>query len=309
MSQISMRELLEAGVHFGHRTRYWNPKMEPYIFGHRNNIHIINLEETLPLLKEAYNYVSRLTGNGGKVMFVGTKRAAREAIGTQARRCGMPYVSHRWLGGMLTNFKTVKNSIQRLHDLEKMIEDGSIKKVSKKEGLQLTRERDKLERSIGGIKEMTSLPDALFIIDVGFENIALDEARKLGIPVIAVVDTNCSPDNVDVVIPGNDDAIRAVRIYSETIADAVIAGRGIVAEPAKDESGDYVEVTEEPAKPAAPKAAAKKPEAEKTTTQNTVFQESEKEAEPAATASLADVAASDATESEASEAAAESEDK
>lgn len=306
MSQVSMRELLEAGVHFGHRTRYWNPKMAPYIFGHRNNIHIINLEETLPLLREAHNYVSRLAGNGGKVMFVGTKRAAREAIGTQARRCGMPYVNHRWLGGMLTNFKTVKNSIQRLHDLEKMIEDGSIKKVSKKEGLQLTRERDKLDRSIGGIKEMTSLPDALFIIDVGFENIAVDEARKLGIPVIAVVDTNCAPDNVDVVIPGNDDAIRAVRIYSETIADAVIAGRGMVAEPAAKDDGDFVEVDEKmapaSAKPkAASKPAAKAPAAEDKAANNSVLQESERKAEPAATASLADVAESDATESESTE--------
>lgn len=323
MSQISMRELLEAGVHFGHRTRYWNPKMAPYIFGHRNNIHIINLEETLPLLKEAHSYVSRLASNGGRVIFVGTKRAAREAVQTQAMRCGMPYVSHRWLGGMLTNFKTVKNSIQRLHDLEKMIEDGSIKKVSKKEGLQLTRERDKLERSIGGIKDMTSLPDALFVIDVGFENIAVDEARKLGIPVIAVVDTNCSPDNVDVVIPGNDDAIRSVRIYCETIADAVIAGRGVVVDEIKAKDGDYVEVTDAPeaavAKPAAekPKPAADKPapttekaEPAKEVTQNTVLQESESEVEPAATASLADVAAaSPADSAEAKPAAADAQDK
>ena len=228
MSQISMRQLLEAGVHFGHRTRYWNPKMAPYIFGHRNKIHIINLEETLPLFKDAYNYISRLSANGGNVMFVGTKRAAREAVGKQAQRCGMPFVNHRWLGGMLTNFKTVKNSIQRLHDLEQMIEDGSIRKLNKREALDLYRERDKLERGIGGIKEMTSLPDALFIIDVGFEKIAVDEARKLGIPVIAVVDTNCSPENIDVVIPGNDDAIRAIRIYTEMVADAVLAAGGHV---------------------------------------------------------------------------------
>ena len=293
MSQVSMRELLEAGVHFGHRTRYWNPKMAPYIFGHRNKIHIINLEETLPLLKEAYNYTSRLAGNGGKIMFVGTKRAAREAIGTQARRCGMPYVNHRWLGGMLTNFKTVKNSIQRLHDLEQMIEDGSIKKVSKKEGLELTRERDKLERSIGGIKDMTSLPDALFVIDVGFENIAVDEARKLGIPVVAVVDTNCAPDKVDVVIPGNDDAIRAIRIYAQAMADAVIAGRGEVVQPTPDKDGDYVEAQDTPAATKPARAA------ETETTQNTVIQESESESEPAATASLGDVAAVDSEESQA----------
>lgn len=291
MSQVSMRQLLEAGVHFGHRTRYWNPKMAPYIFGHRNKIHIINLEETLPLLKEARNYVSRLAANGGRIMFVGTKRAARDAIGTQARRCGMPYVNHRWLGGMLTNFKTVKKSIQRLHDLEQMIEDGSIRKLSKKEGLELTRERDKLERSIGGIKEMTSLPDALFVIDVGFEKIAVDEARKLGIPVVGVVDTNCSPDDVDVVIPGNDDAIRAIRIYTEAIADAVIDGRASSVRPAAtEEVEEYVEET------AAGGGSGTDTEAESAEddsgpTQNTVIQESETEAEPAATAALGDVAA------------------
>ncbi|GAB3683390.1 30S ribosomal protein S2 [Salinisphaera aquimarina] len=287
MSQISMRQLLEAGVHFGHRTRYWNPKMAPYIFGHRNKIHIINLEETLPLFKDAYNYISRLSANGGNVMFVGTKRAAREAIGKQAERCGMPFVNHRWLGGMLTNFKTVKNSIQRLHDLEKMIEDGSILKLNKREGLDLHRERDKLERGIGGIKEMTSLPDALFIVDVGFEKIAVDEARKLGIPVIAVVDTNCSPEGIDVVIPGNDDAIRAIRIYTEMVADAVLAGRGSKGDFTG--AGDVVEVQEQgaahaPGKPAEAAAASE-------ATQNSVLQESDGESEPTATASLGDVAA------------------
>ena len=287
MSQISMRQLLEAGVHFGHRTRYWNPKMAPYIFGQRNKIHIINLEETLPLFKDAYNYISRLSANGGNVMFVGTKRAAREAVGKQAQRCGMPFVNHRWLGGMLTNFKTVKNSIQRLHDLEQMIEDGSIRKLNKREALDLYRERDKLERGIGGIKEMTSLPDALFIIDVGFEKIAVDEARKLGIPVIAVVDTNCSPENIDVVIPGNDDAIRAIRIYSEMVADAVLAGRGSKGDFSGQE-GDMVDVqaqgaSHEPGKPAEAQAASE-------ATQNSVIQESQGEAEPTATASLGDVA-------------------
>ncbi|WP_348765416.1 30S ribosomal protein S2 [uncultured Salinisphaera sp.] len=287
MSQISMRQLLEAGVHFGHRTRYWNPKMAPYIFGQRNKIHIINLEETLPLFKDAYNYISRLSANGGNVMFVGTKRAAREAVGKQAQRCGMPFVNHRWLGGMLTNFKTVKNSIQRLHDLEQMIEDGSIRKLNKREALDLYRERDKLERGIGGIKEMTSLPDALFIIDVGFEKIAVDEARKLGIPVIAVVDTNCSPENIDVVIPGNDDAIRAIRIYTEMVADAVLTGRGSKGDFTGQDDGT-VDVQaqgaeHEPGKPAAAQAASE-------ATQNSVIQESQGEAEPTATASLGDVA-------------------
>jgi len=297
MSQISMRQLLEAGVHFGHRTRYWNPKMGPFIFGSRNKIHIINLEETLPLFKDAYNYISRLSANGGNVMFVGTKRAAREAVGKQAQRCGMPFVNHRWLGGMLTNFKTVKNSIQRLHDLEQMIEDGSIHKLTKRESLDLYRERDKLERGIGGIKEMNSLPDALFVIDVGFEKIAIDEARKLGIPVIGVVDTNCSPDKIDVVIPGNDDAIRAIRIYSEMAADAVLAGRGSKGDFTGQD--DIVEVQEEgaahePGKPAEAQAASEASENE--ATHNSVIQESEGEAEPRATASLGDVASVPAEE-------------
>ncbi|RJS95341.1 30S ribosomal protein S2 [Salinisphaera sp. Q1T1-3] len=293
MSDISMRQLLEAGVHFGHRTRYWNPKMGPYIFGHRNKIHIINLEQTLPLIKDAYNYISRLAANGGNIMFVGTKRAAREAIGKQAQRAGMPFVNYRWLGGMLTNFKTVKNSIQRLHDLEQMIEDGSIRKLNKREALDLYRERDKLERSIGGIKEMTSLPDALFVIDVGFEKIAIDEARKLGIPVVAVVDTNCSPQGIDVVIPGNDDAIRAIRIYSQMAADAVLAGRGSkgqfsgVGEDITDVQAEGE--THEPGKPAEAQAESK-------ATQNSVIQESQGEAEPTATASLGDVASVPAEE-------------
>tara|TARA_B100000678_G_scaffold100922_1_gene84191 strand:- start:382 stop:1296 length:915 start_codon:yes stop_codon:yes gene_type:complete len=293
MSDISMRQLLEAGVHFGHRTRYWNPKMAPFIFGHRNKIHIINLEETLPLIKDAYNYISRLAANGGNVMFVGTKRAAREAVGKQAQRAGMPFVNYRWLGGMLTNFKTVKNSIQRLHDLDQMIEDGSIRKLNKREALDLYRERDKLERSIGGIKEMTSLPDALFVIDVGFEKIAIDEARKLGIPVVGVVDTNCSPENIDVVIPGNDDAIRAIRIYTQMVADAILTGRGSKGQFSGDED-NVVETQEagdqhEPGKPAEAQAESK-------ATQNSVIQESQGEAEPTATASLGDVAAVPAEE-------------
>ncbi len=267
MSQVTMRQLLEAGAHFGHRTRYWNPKMAPYIFGHRNKIHIINLEQTLPLLREAHGYVSRLAANGGKILLVGTKRAAREAIEAEASRCGMPYVSHRWLGGMLTNFKTVKQSIKRLTDLEQMIEEGSFNRLGKKEQQRLNRELEKLRRSLGGIKHMTSLPDALFVVDVGHENIAVQEANKLGIPVVGIVDTNNSPDGIACVIPGNDDAIRAIRVYAAVIADAVIDGRGTVTTAAKD---DFVEVSEDSgkskakprARPAAkPKAAtrARKP--------------------------------------------------
>lgn len=288
MTDISMRQLLEAGVHFGHRTRYWNPKMAPYIFGHRNKIHIINLEQTLPLLKEAYNHISRVSANGGSVMFVGTKRAARDAIGKQACRAGMPYVNHRWLGGMLTNFKTVRNSIQRLKDLEQMFEDGSINKLGKREALSRQREMDKLRRSIGGIKEMTSLPDVLFVVDVGFESIAVSEARKLGIPVVAIVDTNCSPEGVDVVVPGNDDAIRAIRIYSEIVADAVLDGRGSKGKFNSATDDDFVEVAAaEPAPAAAAEPATAEP------VQNAVLQESEGETEPRATAQLGDVAANE----------------
>ena len=261
MANVTMRQLLEAGVHFGHRTRYWNPQMEPYIFGQRNKIHIINLEETLPLLKEAVNYVGRLAANGGRVMFVGTKRAAREAIAEEAKRCGMPFVTHRWLGGTLTNFKTVKQSIKRLTELEKMIEDGGMAKLSKKEGLTLTREVEKLQRSLGGIKHMNSLPDALFIIDTGYEDIAVKEARKLGIRIIAVVDSNNSPQGIDSVIPGNDDATRAIKYYSQCIADAVIDAKGAnsvgggAARDAEKQMAAAAEKTEtaetaEPAEPA-----------------------------------------------------------
>jgi small subunit ribosomal protein S2 len=258
MSQVTMRQLLEAGAHFGHRTRYWNPKMAEYIFGHRNKIHIINLEHTLPLLREAHSYASRLAANGGKILFVGTKRAAREAIETEAARCGMPYVSHRWLGGMLTNFKTVKQSIKRLTDLEQMIEEGSFQRLSKKEQLGLNREMEKLHRSLGGIKAMNSLPDALFVVDVGHEKIAVLEANKLGIPVIAIVDTNHSPDGIACVIPGNDDAIRAIRVYAAVIADAVIEGRGSVTTAQRKD--DFAEVSDDGAKTktkSKPRAAAK----------------------------------------------------
>jgi small subunit ribosomal protein S2 len=246
-----MRQLLEAGVHFGHRTRYWNPKMESYIFGSRNKIHIINLEHTLPLLKEACSFVGKLAANGGRILFVGTKRAAREAIETEAQRAGQPYVSQRWLGGTLTNFKTIKGSIKRLTEMEKKIEDGSLARLSKKEQLLFNRELEKLRKSLGGIKNMPSLPDCLFVIDTGYENIAVSEARKLGIPVVAVVDTNNSPDGIDVVVPGNDDATRAIKVYAQCIADAIIEGRGSNTVGRAEEP---VEVVED-ARSAAPKPA------------------------------------------------------
>jgi small subunit ribosomal protein S2 len=223
-----MRQMLEAGVHFGHQTRYWNPKMAPYIFGARGKIHIINLERTLPLLIDALNFSSSLAAKRGSIIFVGTKRAASKAIEEEAKRCGMPYVSHRWLGGMLTNFRTIKQSIKRLKHLERMQEDGGMDHLVKKEVLQLTREQAKLEKSLGGIKDMKGLPDAMFAVDVGHEDIAIKEARKLGIPVIAIVDTNCSPEGVDYVIPGNDDAIRSIRLYTQMLAESILEGRASV---------------------------------------------------------------------------------
>lgn len=226
MADITMRQLLEVGAHFGHRTRYWNPKMDPYIFGHRNKVHIINLEHTLPMLKDACNYAGRLAANGGSILFVGTKRAARDVIEEEANRCGMPYINQRWLGGALTNFKTVKASINRLLDMERQVEDGSIHRLPKKEQLEFQRDLAKLQRSLGGIKHMNSLPDALFIIDTGYEDIAVKEARKLGIRIIAVVDSNNSPQGIDSVIPGNDDATRAIKYYAQCIADAVIDAKG-----------------------------------------------------------------------------------
>ncbi|RLK50726.1 SSU ribosomal protein S2P [Alkalispirillum mobile] len=242
MATVSMRDMLEAGVHFGHQTRYWDPKMAPYIFGQRNKIHIVNLEKTLPLYQEAMNYIGRLAAEGGKVMFVGTKRSARKAVREEASRCGMPYVDHRWLGGMLTNFRTVKVSIRRLKDLEAQAEDGTFDKLTKREALSLTREKEKLNRTLSGIKDMNGLPDALFVIDVGFEHIAIQEARKLGIPVVAVVDTNNSPREVDYVIPGNDDAIRAIQLYLRGAADAVLEAKTATARPTGDD--DFVEVDE-----------------------------------------------------------------
>ncbi len=225
MPKVTMRQMLEAGVHFGHQTRYWNPKMGQYIFGERNKIHIINLEQTLPMFNDSLNFIGKMASKGGKILFVGTKRSAREAVQEAAISCKMPYVNHRWLGGMLTNFKTVKQSIRRLKELEKMSEDGTFQKIGKKEVLMLSREREKLERSLGGIKDMKGLPDAIFVIDVGYEKIAVQEANKLGIPVIGVVDTNNSLEGIDYVIPGNDDAIRAVKLLTAKMADAILEGR------------------------------------------------------------------------------------
>jgi small subunit ribosomal protein S2 len=251
MANVSMRQMLEAGVHFGHQTRYWNPKMAPYIFGSRSKIHIVNLERTLPLYIEATNFIGRLASKGGKILFVGTKRSAREATANAAIRCGMPYVNYRWLGGMLTNFKTVRQSIKRLKNLEAMDQDGSFDKLAKKEVIMHKREMDKLERSLGGIKDMTSLPDALFVIDVGHEKIAVREAKKLAIPVVGVVDTNNSPESVDYVIPGNDDAIRAIHLYLENAATAVLEGRPDVEKLDGDEE-EFVEVRESTAAASTP---------------------------------------------------------
>jgi small subunit ribosomal protein S2 len=226
-----MRQMLEAGVHFGHQTRYWNPKMGNYIFGHRNKIHIVNLEKTLPLYNDAMNFIGKLASNGGKILFVGTKRSAREAVREEAERCSMPYVNHRWLGGMLTNFKTIKQSIKRLKELEAMAADGSMEsRFNKKEALGLKREMAKLELSLGGIKDMNGLPDAMFVIDTGYEDIAVAEAKKLGIPVVGVVDTNNDPDAVDYVIPGNDDAIRAIQLYVQGASAAILEGRAAAAQ-------------------------------------------------------------------------------
>jgi len=239
-----MRQMLEAGVHFGHQTRYWNPKMAPYIFGERNKIHIINLEKSLPLALEACAFVKATVSDGGKILFVGTKRAAREAVRTHALRCDMPFVCQRWLGGMLTNYKTIRQSVKRLIALEQMAEDGTLDALTKKEVLGLTREQAKLERSLGGIKEMRSLPDVLFIVDVDHEDIAIREAAKLGIPVVAIVDTNCSPDGVDFVIPGNDDAMRAIELYSSLIAEAVMDGKASLPEVVLGED-EFVELDED----------------------------------------------------------------
>ena len=247
---VTMRQMLEAGVHFGHQTRYWNPKMSPFIFGARNKIHIINLEKSLPMYQEALKFVRTLTANKGTVLFVGTKRQARDIVKEEAQRAGAPYVDYRWLGGMLTNFKTVKQSIKRLKEMDQMIADGSVEKLTKKEGLDFAREKEKLERSLGGIKDMGGIPDALFVIDVGFHKIAVTEARKLGVPIVGVVDTNNSLDGIDYVIPGNDDSTRAIRLYARGVADAILEGRSqviteMVAPTASSEEFVEVEDAEE----------------------------------------------------------------
>ena len=239
---VSMRALLEAGVHFGHQSRYWHPKMAPFIFGERNRIHIINLEHTLPMLRTALNFLEQLSRKHGRVLFVGTKRQARDVIAEEAKRCGAFYVNQRWLGGTLTNFKTIRQSLRRMEELEQMRSDGTIEKLTKKEALDLQRELEKLERSLGGIKDMTGVPDAIFVIDVGHVNIAVAEAKKLGVPVIGVVDSNCNPDLIDYPIPGNDDAGRAIRLYASLAADAILAGRQGVESDLLDE---FVEVDED----------------------------------------------------------------
>jgi len=244
MKDITMRQMLEAGVHFGHQTRYWNPKMAPYIFGSRNKIHIINLEKSLPMAREAYSFVKTMIADGGKILFVGTKRAATETIRSEAERCGMPFVNHRWLGGMLTNYKTIRQSVKRLKNLDQMSEEGGFEGLTKKEILGLTRESEKLEKSLGGIKNMGSIPDALFIIDVNHEEIAIREARKLGIPVVAVVDSNCSPDFVDYLIPGNDDAMKAISLYTSYIAEAVMEGKASIPEVILSDD-EFIELDEE----------------------------------------------------------------
>jgi small subunit ribosomal protein S2 len=267
MADVTMRRMLEAGVHFGHQTRFWNPKMAPYIFGERNHIHIINLEQTLPLYLEAVEFVRRLVADGGTVLFVGSKRAARHAVAEQAQRCAMPFVSYRWLGGMLTNFKTIRQSVKRLKTLEEITADGAGGDFTKKEVLKLRRELEKLERTLGGIKDMDALPDAVFVIDVGHEEIAVKEAVKLEIPVVAVVDSNSAPDGVDYVIPGNDDAMRAITLYATGIADAVLEGKASIPEvPTGDD--EFVEL-DEAGKPKV-QAGAQKTPAKKATTKKVV---------------------------------------
>jgi small subunit ribosomal protein S2 len=263
MPGVSMRQMLEAGVHFGHQTRFWNPKMEQFIFGERNKIHIINLEKTQPLFADAAAFIKQVVADGGTVLFVGTKRSARDAMEKEALRCAMPFVNQRWLGGMLTNFKTIRGSIKRLAELQEMATSGALDKRGKKEATQLRREMVKLERSLGGIKNMEALPDALFVVDVGHEHIAIHEARKLGIPVVAVVDTNCSPDGIEHVIPGNDDAMRAIQLYATAIADAVLEGKSSVPQVAVGED-EFVELDEEgnprrkSARPGRPKTVRRK---------------------------------------------------
>ena len=303
MAEVTMREMLEAGVHFGHQTRFWNPRMAPYIFGERNKIHIINLEKSLPLYEESVNFLRRMAANRGTILFVGTKRAAQAVIAREAARCGMPYVDRRWLGGMLTNFRTVKNSIKRLKDYEAVVDEGGLDRLSKKEGLSVQREASKLKRSLGGIRDMDGIPDAIFIIDVGHEKIAVAEAVKLSIPVVGVVDTNNTPEGVDYVIPGNDDAIRSIELYLRGAADAVIEGRMSAQLPIaseKEEEEPQTAASEEPAEeagdsadaapedtaaeppPAEPEAPVRKTVISLKTATNTATEAEQPEAEPGA---------------------------
>ena len=300
MADVTMRQMLEAGVHFGHQTRFWNPKMAPFIFGERNRIHIINLEKSLPMAREACAFIKATVSDGGRVLFVGTKRAAREAIREQATRCDMPYVSQRWLGGMLTNYKTIRQSVKRLMTLEEMAESGGFEGLTKKEILGLNRERQKLEKSLGGIKDMKSLPDVLFVVDVEHEDIAVREARKLGIPVVAVVDTNCSPEGVDYVIPGNDDAMRAIGLYAALLADAVLDGKASLPEVALGED-EFVELDAE-GKPT--KTPARKKKAAKKTAKKAAAKKkpAPKKAEPVAADAAADAAKADDKPAEAAKA-------
>ena len=312
MADVTMRQMLEAGVHFGHQTRYWNPKMSPYIFGERNKIHIINLEKSLPLAREAAAFIKGTVADGGKVLFVGTKRAAREAVQTHARRCEMPFVSQRWLGGMLTNYKTIRQSVKRLTTLEQMSEDGTFEGLTKKEVLGLSREQEKLERSLGGIKDMRNVPDVLFVVDVDHEDIALREAKKLGIPVVAIVDTNCSPEGVDYVIPGNDDAMRAIELYAGLVADAVLDGKSSLPEVALGDD-DFVELDEEgnvkkskaKKKPAKKKATAKKSPAKKVAVKKAADEKADEPVAEEAQAKEAKVEETKADEPVAEEAKAE----
>ena len=293
MSNVTMREMLEAGVHFGHQTRFWNPKMAPFIFGERNKIHIINLEQTMPMCRDAVNYLGKVASKKGKIMFVGTKRAASDSIKEEAIRCGMPFVNHRWLGGMLTNFRTVRVSIKRLKELEEMAQSNNYEKINKKEILQLSREQDKLEKTLGGIKDMGGLPDAMFVVDVGYENIAVLEASKLGIPVVGIVDTNNSPDNIDYIVPGNDDSMRAIKLYTKMVADAILVGKeSIVADLSSDDemieleneassvTGSSVKISAKKSAVAAASKAAKPAESDKPAAEEVVVEQAEaKEAE------------------------------
>ncbi len=293
MSNVTMREMLEAGVHFGHQARYWNPKMAPYLFGQRNKIHIINLEQSLPMYSDAVNFLSKLAAKKGTIMFVGTKRTAQNVIQEEAIRCGMPFVNRRWLGGLLTNYKTVKQSINRMKSLEALETDGTLEKMTKKDQLQRKRELEKLSRGLSGIKNMGGLPDALFVIDVGYENIAISEAKKLGIPVVGVVDSNNSPDNIDYVIPGNDDAIRSIRLYAKGIADAILDSRAATAHVGVGNEDDFVEL-DEAGEPIIQEAAEKKVSKKKTAKKKVVKKKTTKASAEAKTPEVA-ASADDAT--------------